>query len=183
MAELNAETNETVDTVSNSPAEIQNTQEVKEWQAPESEDALNVLMNASANKAKTEILKDLGVKSIKDFKESKTLFEAKQEEFNTISTERDQFSSKYDSAVKELDGLKEAVTLDKLNISDEYKEDLLKLAKPQVSDDKSLEDILSDMVTTKYKYATTTPGKFKVGIEKSNEVQNVANEHLAMTKL
>ena len=54
--------------------------------------------------------------------------------------------------VNEHTSLKHERVLDKLNIQDEYREDLTKLALDKVNDSMDFEAVISDMVNDKYRY-------------------------------
>ena len=158
------------------------TPEVKEWKAPESKEDLDVLLKAEANRTYTQALKDLGVSSVKEFKELQTSLETKSKDIDKVIEDKLSISTKYDSTLKELESLKEESILNKLSVNDDYKEDLLSLARAKVDEDNSLESILTDMVANKYKY-TTTISKPSIGIEKSKKENTNDYDRDALTKL
>ena len=116
------QTNETIQTVSNEDVQT----EVLEWKAPSKEE-YEIAIKSAANKANTEILKSLGVKSVKEFKETYTKFEQEKSNIDTLIKEKDEYAGKYKSLEAELNSLKQERVLDKYNVQDEYKEDLVKL--------------------------------------------------------
>jgi len=153
---------ETVDTVSKE--EIQ-----QEWKAPESKEELDKLIKSAENRTYTRALKELQVKSVKEFLEFKTSIEQEKANLDTLIKERDEYASKYESLVNEYESLKNEQVLTKLNIQDEYKDDLVKLAKLNVSDTKNLETVLKEMVEGKYRYAVANQ-TIKMGTEKVDKV-------------
>lgn len=167
---------ETVEAVSNEQVQAQ----AEEFKAPASKEELDQLTQAAINRAKTEMLKDLGVKSVKEFKEFKNEIETKYSEFDSLLKEKDEYASKYESLVNEHTTLKQQQVLDRLSIQDEYKEDLTKLALDQVSESKNFEQVLSEMVNGKYKYAVSKASQIKMGTEKTqNENSSAVSPELS----
>jgi hypothetical protein len=156
------------ETVSNDEVQAQ----TEEWTPPQSKDELEQLTKAAINRAKTEILKELNVKSVKEFKEYQVNLENKFNEYNSVQKERDEYAGKYESLVNEHTTLKQERVLDKLSVQDEYRNDLTKLAMDQVSDTKDFETVLSEMVNGKYKYAVGKTSQIKMGIEKTGSDSN-----------
>ena len=79
----------------------------QEWVAPQTPDELDVMLKSASNKAKTAILKELGVKSIKEFKESYEQTQSKYIRIQNIKRKRrTKYASKYESLVNEHTSLK-----------------------------------------------------------------------------
>ena len=155
-----------VETVSTEPVV-----EVVEWKAPASKEELDKLLKAESSRVYTKALKELGVTSVKEFKELQAKIESERTNLETIVKERDQsvntvkeLSAKYNSLVQEN-------LLNELNIEQEYRDDLIKLAQDKVSDEKPLSDVLKEMVEGKYKYAVAQPGRIKMSVEKTNSTK------------
>lgn len=144
----------------------------QEWVAPQTPDELDVMLKSASNKAKTAILKELGVKSIKEFKESYEQTQSKLSEFENIQKEKDKYASKYESLVNEHTSLKHERVLDKLNIQDEYREDLTKLALDKVNDSMDFEAVISDMVNDKYRYTVNGNQQLKMSTEKTQKEED-----------
>jgi hypothetical protein len=128
------------------------------------------LLKAEANRTFTRALKELGVTSTKEFKIAQAQLETDRTNIDTITAQ----NNTYANEVKELEGkynnLKQESVLNKLNISDEYREDLTKLALDKVTNEKSFENILTEMTTDKYQYAVTGTSTFRMGSEKNEAV-------------
>jgi hypothetical protein len=168
--------NQTIEQV-NEPTEkvVSNEQvqaQTEEFKAPSSKEELEQLTQAAINRAKTEMLKDLGVKSVKEFKDFKNEIETKYTQYDSLLKEKDEYASKYESLVNENITLKRQQVLNKLNIQDEYKEDLTKLALDHVSESKNFEQVLTEMVNSKYKYAVTGTSQIKMGTSKTETQPN-----------
>lgn len=155
------EATEPVETVSNEPVE-------ETWEAPQSQEELDILLKSASNKAKTNILKDLGVNSIKEFKELQSTLDSKTELYANIDKERETHNTELESLKSENDKLTQTSILDKLNIQEEYRDDLTTLAQAKVTEDVTFKDAITEMVESKYKYAATKPETFKMGTEKSS---------------
>lgn len=155
------------------PAETVSTDEPSneqpEWKAPESKEELDKLIKAAENRTYTKALKELGVSSIKDFKEMRSKLEQEKSYLETLTKERDEYADKVKSLEAELNSLKQERVLDKLNVQEEYREDLVKLAMEKVTDEKPFEQVLKEMVEGKYKYVVNKPNKIKMGIEKTED--------------
>ena len=151
-----------VETVSTEPVV-----EVVEWKAPQTKEELDSILKANANRTYTKALKDLGVNSVKEFKELQTKLESERNEIEAIVKERDTYAN----SVKELEAKYQKISqeslLNELNIDEEYREDLVKLAKDRTSDTKTLEEVLKEMTEGKYKYAVRKESQTRMGIEKS----------------
>lgn len=146
-----------------------------EWKAPTSPEELDTMIKAAVNKSNTEMLKALGVKSIKEFKEQKTEFETKYNELGNIVNERDEYQTKYQDLNNEIKTLKEETILNKLNIQEDYKNDLKQLALAQVTEEKNFEQVLTEMVTGRYKYATRGTSQVRMGTERNQTQQENSN--------
>ena len=161
---------ETVDeTVS---TDDQKKEQPKEWIAPASKEEFDNLVNSavrsSVDKAKTELLKQLGVVGVKQFKELQAKVESDKANIENITNERDQYAN----SVKELEAKYQKISqeslLKELNVDEQYREDLLELANKKVNETNPLDKVLREMVEGKYKYTTAQPTKIKMGTEKSH---------------
>jgi hypothetical protein len=172
------QTNETTQPVSNENVQT----EVLEWKAPSKEE-YEIAIKSAANKANTEILKSLGVKSVKEFKETYTKFEQEKSNLDTLIKEKDEYAGKSKSLEAELNSLKQERVLDKYNVQSEYREDLVKLAMDKVTEDKPFENVLKELVEGKYKYVVATSSNIKMGTEKTKvEPINEVDKYLEKYK-
>ena len=152
--------------------EAVSTDEVQEWTAPTKED-FEKAIKAAENKTYTRALKELGVKSTKEFLEARTKLEQEKAEHDSILKEREDLNTKATELQSELSVLKQERLFNKLNILEDYRNDLVKLAEGLVTDEKDFESVLTEMATMdKYQYAfkgsEAEKPKLKMGIEKQN---------------
>ena len=146
-------------------------QEVEDWKAPASKEELDKLIKAEANRTYTKALKDLGVNSVKEFKELQSKLEAERSQIETIIQEKDKYANEIKDISAKYNKLVQDSVLNELNIEEEYREDLLKLAADKVNDENPLDKVLKEMVEGKYKYAVAQPSRIKMSVEKKNETK------------
>lgn len=143
-----------------------------EFKLPTTKEELDIMLKRATNKANTSILKTLGVKSVKEFKEVQAKANEALAQFETLSKQSQELSQKNEAISKEFESLKQTSILDRLNIREEYRDDLIKLAQDKVTAENSFEAVIKQLVETKYQY--TVNGKaVKFGTEKTQtETQN-----------
>ncbi len=143
-----------------------------EFKLPTTKEELDIMLKSATNKANTSILKKLGVKSVKEFKEVQAKANEALTQFETLSKQNQELSQKNEAISKEFESLKQTSILDRLNIREEYRDDLIKLAQDKVTEENSFEAVIKQLVETKYQY--TVNGKaVKFGSEKTDiETQN-----------
>ena len=149
------------------PVSTDEVKEEQEWVPPKTKEELDKLLKAAENRTYTRALKELDVTSVKAFKEYRTKLE---QDRDTLIKEKDEYVGKYDNLVKEYTTLKQERILDKLNVQDEYRDDLVKLASEKATEDKPFEAVLKDMVEGKYKYTVADRNPIKMGAEKTEKV-------------
>lgn len=125
---------------------------------------LNKKLQSASSKAKNDIMKELGINSIKDFQDLKTNYETAintktslEENINTLNQEKTKLS--------------EDLLLTKLGVSEEYREDLLTLAKSKVDNDHTLEDV-SKSLLEKFPQFKGVKETIKMGTEKAEIKQD-----------
>ena len=128
------------------------------------ETELNKRIQSASSKAKNELMKELGINSVKDFQDLKTNYETAintktslEENINTLNQEKTKLS--------------EDLMLTKLGVSEEYREDLLTLAKSKVDNEHSLEDV-SKSLLEKFPQFKATKETIKMGTEKAEIKQD-----------
>lgn len=156
--------------------------EQPEWKPIESKEELDKLLKAEQNRTYTKALKELGVDSIKSFKELQTKLEQEKSNLETLTKERDQYKNKTEEVFKENLTLKQEKVLDKLNVQEEYREDLVKLAMEKVTEDKPFDQVLQEMIEGKYKYTVANRSPIKMGIEKTEKVDQESSVSDALAK-
>ena len=121
---------------------------------------LNKRIQSASSKAKNELMKELGINSVKDFQDLKNNYETAintktslEENINTLNQEKNKLS--------------EDLILTKLGVSEEYREDLLTLAKSKVDNEHSLEDV-SKSLLEKFPQFKGVKETIKMGTEKAD---------------
>lgn len=152
--------NEPVETVSN-----EDIQKTEEWIPPQTKEEFEKALKSTSSRAQTNILKDLGVASIKEFKIQQAEINEKLEAIGTLEQERNEINDKYMSLSEEYNSLKRETTLNSFNVADEYKEDIAKLAALEVNDDKPFEDAVKELVEGRYKHVVASP-QLRMGVER-----------------
>lgn len=139
--------------------------EQPEWKAPESKEELDKLIKAAENRTYTKALKELGVTSIKDFKIQQ---EEIKEQLNSIGTLKENYENvqkEYETLKNDYTSLRKETILGALNVADEYREDLIKLAEAEVTEDKPFEEAVKELVEGRYKHVVATP-QLRMGTER-----------------
>ena len=128
------------------------------------ETELNKRLQSASSKAKGELLKELGINSVKDFQDLKTNYETA---INNKTTLEESISTLNQEKTK----LSGDLMLTKLGVSEEYKDDLLTLAKSKVDENHSLEDI-SKSLLEKFPQFKGVKETIKMGTEKATIKQD-----------
>lgn len=119
-------------------------------------------IQSAKSKAKYDILKELGINSVKEFQELKSTYE------NTINEKKTLEKSLADMNKKNTT-LEEDLLLTKLGVSEEYKKDVLTLAKSKVDESHNLETVSKDLLE-KYPQWKNVKETVRMGTEKSEDV-------------
>lgn len=117
-------------------------------------------IQSAKSKAKYDILKELGINSVKEFQELKSTYE------NTINEKKTLEKSLADMNKKNTT-LEEDLLLTKLGVSEEYKKDVLTLAKSKVDESHNLETVSKELLD-KYPQWRNTKETIKMGTEKTD---------------
>ena len=128
------------------------------------ESELNKRIQSATSKGKNELMKELGISSVKDFQDLKTNYETA---INTKTSLEENINTLNQEKVK----LSEDLMLTKLGVSEEYKEDLLTLAKSKVDENHTLEDI-SKSLLEKFPQFKGVKETIKMGTEKAEIKQD-----------
>ena len=163
---VNQETLEQTQDVSTDDATTSTSNEVE---LPKTLEEFEIAKKAAVNKANTEILKALGVKSIKEFKEVQAKANEALTKFEELAKRNEELTKTYESVSHEYETLKQISILDRLAVKPEYREDLVKLAKDKIDENNSFEKVLQEMVEGKYSYAVAPSSTVvkKIGTEKT----------------
>lgn len=152
---------------------------------PKTFEEFEIAKKAAVNKANTEILKALGVKSIKEFKEVQSKATEALTQFEELAKRNEELTKTYESVSHEYETLKQTSILDRFAVKPEYREDLVKLAKDKIDKDNSFEKVLQEMVEGKYSYAVTPSSTVvkKIGTEKTTvEAKSEVEKYLEKFK-
>ena len=120
---------------SNTVKEESSVQEVETYSKADYEKAIQ----SASSKAKNEILKSLGINSVKEFQELKNTYQ-------TAINEKTTLEENISNLNKENTKLQENLLLSKLGVSEEYSNDLLTLAKSKVDENHSLEQVSRELL-------------------------------------
>lgn len=154
--------------------EVVSTEEVQtetkpEWVAPTQEEFKEALKSAS-NKAKTEILKSLGVTSIKEFKQKEAQLGDLKSQFDNFTKENEEVKSQLEQLKTEYNDLLTTSTLNEMKVKDEYRNDIIKIASDMITETKPFSEAVKELVTGRYKYVTEGQ-TVKMGTEKTPGIQ------------
>jgi len=138
--------------LSSSENKEEKTIEENEWKAPTKEEYEKAL-KSSASKAKFQILQELNVKSVDDFKAKSQTIENSLKELDDIK--------------KENNRLKEDLLIKELNISDDYRDDFLTLAKAKATDTQDLKSVATEILNKNPAWVKNSE-PIKIGNEKSD---------------
>ena len=117
-------------------------------------------LQSASSKAKFDILKELGINSVKEFQELKSTYETAINEKSTLEKSITDLNKKNTT-------LEEDLLLTKLGVSEEYKKDILTLAKSKVDEGHNLETVSKELLE-KYPQWRNVKETIKMGTEKSD---------------
>lgn len=150
------------------PPDTSNTNnKVDEFKLPSTQEEYDNLVKAAVNKEKTLFLKELGVKSVKEYKEQVSKAQEALSQHEAIVKQTEEIAKEKESLSQQYETLKQTSVLDKLGVREEYREDMIKLARDKVTESVTFEAALKNIVDSKYQY-TTIKGAVKIGAEKTS---------------
>jgi len=117
-------------------------------------------IKSASSKAKYDILKELGINSVKEFQELKNTYE-------TAINEKVSLEENINTLNKDKVKLQEDLLLSRLGVSDEYSNDLLTLAKSKVDENHTLEQVSKELLE-KYPQWRNSKETIKMGTEKTD---------------
>jgi len=150
------------------PVETKPRDKVDEFKLPTTKEEYEISVKAAVNKEKTNFLKALGVKSVKEYKESISKAAEALSKHEELIKQNEQIIKEKESISHEYEKLKQTSVLDRLGVKEEYREDLVKLAKDKVTADNSFETVAKNLVETKYQHMVQKP-QVKIGTEKTEQ--------------
>lgn len=138
--------------------ENKNVEPVSDYIAPSEEEYKKALQSASS-KAKYSLLQELGINSVDDFKQKSAKYDEGIKELEQLKQKQAEYELQVDSLKKDL-------AVEQLGVSDEYKEDLITLAKAKVSDKVDFKSAAEEILNKNpnWKKGQSAP---KLGTEKS----------------
>ena len=146
--------------------ETQSVESATEQETYSAEDYKKALQS-SASKAKFAILQELGIKNVNEFKAIKSKYDEVINNSTAIEQEKNDLKN-------QINKLNESLVLEKLQVSEEYKDDFLALAKTKVNDEKSFEDVSRELLK-KYPQWSNKKQDIKIGTDKSDQKTKIKN--------
>lgn len=157
--------NEQVKTTAIQETSVEDSTTVKEESSPKevetfSREDYDKAIQSASSKAKYDILKELGISSVKEFQELKSTYESA---INSKTSLEESISNLNNEKNKLLEDL----MLSKLGVSEEYSKDLLTLAKSKVDENHSLEEVSKELLE-RYPQWRNSKETIKMGTEKTD---------------
>ena len=121
-------------------------------------------IKSEASKQKLEWMREVGVTSVDEFKATKSKY--------------DEATKNYDQVVKERNDLSDKLLVRELDVSDDFANDLLTLAKANVSKDKDLKTAASEVLGKNPSWKVSRTQAIKRGTEKAAPTQPITDDKL-----
>lgn len=144
-------------------------EKVDEFKLPTTKEEFEIAMKAAVNREKTNFLKELGVKSVKEYREQNTKAQEALTQFEELTKQKQALTQEKEAVSQQYESLKQTHTLDMLGVKPEYREDMVKLTQDKVTAENSFETVLKELIETKYQYTVQGKGNVKFGTEKTIE--------------
>lgn len=154
------ENTETAPTVSTEP-----TEEV--FNAPQTKDELDKIVQAALNREKTNFLKELGVKSVKEFKEKESEMANIRNDFENLTKVNKELETRFTEVSAEKERVSFESKLKSLGVDEQYFDDIKLIAENNVVEGKTLEDVAEELIEGRYSYMAKNP--VRIGSEKKTE--------------
>lgn len=142
--------------------------EVIEFKAPATQEELDSILKAEANRVYTKALKELGVNSVKEFKLAQAKLAEDQTNIDTIKEQ----NNTYANEVKELEGkynsLAQESVLDKLSVSEDWRVEITKEALANVTEEKTFQQAVEEMTSGKWSHVIESKAPLRLGSEKKS---------------
>lgn len=172
-------------------------EEVPVFKSFENEEEFNKTVQSASSKAKGEILSELGIKSVAEFKDKykgieeldalKGNLTEKEKLFTETKSAYDKLQEDYKAATNELSGLKETVVLSKYEVPKGFINDFKTLVKAGVKPKTETEEGVSFEESAKQVYErlniTQTKNKIQIGGPGKVDKKTMAEEMEALRKL
>lgn len=130
------------------------------WKAP-TKDEYDKSLQSAASKAKYDILKELGINSVNEFK--------------TKSDDASKALSDVATLKAENENLKEDLICKELQVDDSYKDDLITLVKAKTTDSKDFKAAAQEVLNKNPNWSSAK-STVKIGTEKSEKIETSAVE-------
>lgn len=148
------------ETVSTEP-----TEEV--FNAPQTKDELDKIVQAALNREKTNFLKELGVKSVKEFKEKESEMANIRNDFENLTKVNKELETRFTEVSAEKERVSFESKLKSLGVDEQYFDDIKLIAENNVVEGKTLEDVAEELIEGRYAYMAKNP--VRIGSEKKTE--------------
>lgn len=154
---------EVLSTESTTKAETQEVaaEPAKEAAKMYSEEEYNKAIKSSASKAKYEILKEMGVKSVDDFKQ-------KYSEYEGAIKDKESLLSQLDERDVQIKQLRTNLVMEQLHVNEDFKDDLVTLATSKMSDKVDFETACKEVLERNPNWLKAKE-PVKMGTEKSEK--------------
>ena len=142
------------------------------------QDEMDKLVQSSRSKAKNEILKDLGISGVQEFKEYTAKIKTDQAEVENKLSEYKNTKIALDSATQDL-------AIYKNSVNPEYKTEVLTLAQAKVSDDMNIEQAVQEVLKKTPFFAVGSAEQHvqnKVGVDRSTTTSKVSAVDIKLQK-
>lgn len=161
---------EVITTVENTePAQetvsTETTEEV--FNAPQTQEELDKIIQAALNREKTNFLKELGVKSVKEFKEKELEMTNIRNEFENLTKVNEELTNRFTEVSAEKERISFESKLRSLGVDEQYFNDLRLIAENNVVEGKTLEAVAEKLIEGRYSYMAKAP--VRIGSEKKTE--------------
>lgn len=154
------------------------TEEIKsvepEIELPKDADSYKKALQSVSGKAKNDLLKELGISNVSEFKKSYAEF---QQEKENLNKQLELANANYNNLKTEIETERKNNIMDALNISENSKKDFLSLVNSNMTEGKEFKDVAKDIAG---KYFTQS---IKLGTEKSNKVNKTSKDDSELRKL
>lgn len=157
LTSIQEPTTETVTTVEESNTTVQ----VEATPKTFTEEEFNKAIQSASSKAKNEILKDLGINSVKEFKDL-------QATYNTAISEKDTLVTQKTELENEIASLKINAKIAALGVAEEFKDDFLELTEVKMSKTNKSFDEVSKEILEKNQHWLTANKINKLGNDRSD---------------
>ena len=137
------------------------------FNAPQNQEELDKIVQAALNREKTNFLKELGVKSVKEFKDKELEMTNVRNDFDNLTKVNKELEDRFTEVSAEKARVSFESKLKSLGVDEQYFNDVRLIAENNVVEGKTLEDIAEELIEGRYSYMAKNP--VRIGSEKKTE--------------